>query len=77
MNYEYTIKIVRHNNDGSEEVICHDSSKVEDSFMQLVGRGIRKVKKDQREQEELQEFVDEQKQEGDDEDSNTHPTEGI
>lgn len=75
MDYEYTVKIVRHNNDGSEEVICHDSSKVEDSFMQLVGRGIRMVEKDQRNQEELQEFIEEQ--EGDTEDSNSHPVEGI
>ncbi len=74
MDYEYTVKITRINNDGSEENICYDSSKVEDSFMQLVGRGLRMVEKDKHLQEEMQELIEEQ--EGDTEDSNSHPVEG-
>ncbi|MFH1260997.1 MAG: hypothetical protein ABII39_03605 [Candidatus Micrarchaeota archaeon] len=68
MNYEYTVKIERINEDGSRDVICEDSSKIEDSFMNLVGRGLRMVDRDERHQEELQEYI---------EDNNTHPTEGI
>lgn len=75
MTYEYTIKIVRINDDGSEDTICYDSSSVEDTFMQLVGRGLRLVAEDEQLQEEMQEYKEEH--EGDTEDSHTHPVEGI